>query len=44
VGDGVSQRLARPRVKALGNAVVPQIVEIIGRYIIQVESEYAYTA
>ena len=33
--DGVSARLAGPRLTALGNAVVPQIPEIIGRAILQ---------
>lgn len=32
--DGVSARLAQPRLKALGNAVVPQIPELIGRAIL----------
>jgi len=34
--DGISNRLAR--LKALGNAVVPQIPEIIGRYIMEIEN------
>jgi DNA (cytosine-5)-methyltransferase 1 len=29
--DGVSRRLDRSRLKALGNAVVPQIPELLGR-------------
>ena len=33
--DGVSNRMDRNRLKALGNAVVPQIPEIIGRAIVQ---------
>jgi DNA (cytosine-5)-methyltransferase 1 len=37
VDDGVSNRVHR--LKALGNAVVPQIVEILGRVIIDVESK-----
>ena len=36
--DGVSRGLDRPRLKALGNAVVPQVVEIIGRAIMQAEA------
>jgi DNA (cytosine-5)-methyltransferase 1 len=32
--DGLPSRLARPRLKALGNAVVPQIPELIGRAIL----------
>lgn len=32
--DGVANRLARPALKALGNSVVPQIPEIIGRALI----------
>ena len=32
--DGVPSRLARPRLHALGNAVVPQIPELIGRAIL----------
>jgi len=36
--DGLPRRMDRAkRLKALGNAVVPQIVEIIGRAIIQIE-------
>jgi DNA (cytosine-5)-methyltransferase 1 len=34
---GVPERVAK--LKALGNAVVPQVVEIIGRYIMQFEKE-----
>jgi DNA (cytosine-5)-methyltransferase 1 len=33
--DGVPQRMDRPRLKQLGNAVVPQIPEIIGRAIME---------
>jgi DNA (cytosine-5)-methyltransferase 1 len=38
VGDGFPQRLARPAVKAYGNAVVPQIPEMIGRAILASQS------
>jgi DNA (cytosine-5)-methyltransferase 1 len=39
VDDGVPRKLDRVnRLKALGNAVVPQIVEIIGKAIMEVES------
>jgi site-specific DNA-cytosine methylase len=41
---GVSARLARARwraeLKALGNAVVPQVVEVIGRAILAVETAH----
>lgn len=37
--DGVSRRLDRNRLARLGNSVVPQIPEIIGRAIMEVESE-----
>ena len=37
--DGIPTRLDRPRLARLGNAVVPQIPEIIGRAIMEVESE-----
>lgn len=36
--DGVSDRLDRRRMEALGNAVVPQIPELIGRAILQAEA------
>ncbi len=36
--DGVPPRLDRPRIKQLGNAVVPQIPEAIGRAIMDAES------
>jgi DNA (cytosine-5)-methyltransferase 1 len=35
VADGVSRELVEPRLKALGNAVVPQIPELIGRAIME---------
>jgi DNA (cytosine-5)-methyltransferase 1 len=34
VVDGISRELVEPRLKALGNAVVPQVVELIGRAIL----------
>jgi DNA (cytosine-5)-methyltransferase 1 len=37
VSDGVPRRV--DRLKQLGNAVVPQIVEIIGRAIMKIERE-----
>ena len=37
VANGVSRRV--DRLRALGNAVVPQIVEIIGRYIVDIEEK-----
>lgn len=37
-GDGVSLAVERSRLKALGNAVVPQIPELIGRAILQAEA------
>jgi DNA (cytosine-5)-methyltransferase 1 len=36
-GDGVSLKLERDRLKGLGNAVVPQILELIGRAILEAE-------
>ena len=36
-GDGVSLAVERRRIRALGNAVVPQIPELIGRAILQAE-------
>ena len=39
--DGVSLKLERDRLKALGNAVVPQIPELIGRAILEAEREAA---
>lgn len=35
VDDGVPSRLDKPRLKALGNAVVPALVEVIGAAILQ---------
>ena len=40
VADGVPKRL--DRLKSLGNAVVPQIPQIIGQWIMQYESTYHY--
>lgn len=37
--DGVSAKVYRDRVGALGNAIVPQIAEWIGRRIIEAESQ-----
>ena len=37
-GDGVSLKLDRDRIKGCGNAVVPQIPELIGRAIMQAEA------
>ncbi len=37
VAHGLSRRLDRPRIKALGNAVVPQAIEFIGRRIAEAE-------
>jgi DNA (cytosine-5)-methyltransferase 1 len=37
-GDGVSCAVDRRRIKSAGNAVVPQIPELIGRAILQAEA------
>jgi hypothetical protein len=39
VDDGISRRLDKPRLKALGNAVVPQVAEFIGHCIMQFENQ-----
>lgn len=39
--DGVSRRVARNQLSALGNAVVPQIPEILGRAILEAEGRQA---
>lgn len=39
VDDGISRRLDKPRLKALGNAVVPQVAEFIGNCIMQFAEE-----
>lgn len=39
VVDGIPDRLARCQLEALGNAVVPQVVEMIGRAIVLAEIE-----
>ena len=38
-GDGVSRRLVKPRIKAIGNAVCPAIPELIGRAIVKLSNE-----
>lgn len=40
-GNGVSLAMERLRVKALGNAVIPQIPELIGRAILAAESRHS---
>jgi len=37
VADGISDGLARTKLRALGNAVVPQLIETLGRSIIEAE-------
>ena len=37
--DGLSSKLDKDRLGALGNAVVPQIVEILGRCIMEIEND-----
>lgn len=37
VDDGVPRKLARMKRKAMGNAVVPQCAEIVGRYIVSMQ-------
>lgn len=41
VGDGVSVAMERRRIKPLGNAVVPQIPEVIGRAILESQGRLA---
>lgn len=43
MGDGVPLRMARRRIKALGNAVVPQVAEWIGRRIMEASAEVWHT-
>lgn len=37
--DGLSTRLDKNRLETLGNAVVPQIPEILGRFILEIEND-----
>lgn len=39
VVDGVSAGLDKSRIGALGNAVIPQIPEILGRFILEIEND-----
>lgn len=39
VDDGLSAKLDKSRIGALGNAVVPQIPEILGRFILEIEND-----
>jgi DNA (cytosine-5)-methyltransferase 1 len=39
MGDGVSKEFYRPRGEAIGNAVVPQVAEWIGRRILEAEGQ-----
>lgn len=39
MGNGVSTRLDKNRIKQLGNSVIPQIPELLGRAILQYEEE-----
>jgi DNA (cytosine-5)-methyltransferase 1 len=37
MGNGIPLRVARPRVKAYGNAVCPQIIEFLAKRILELE-------
>jgi DNA (cytosine-5)-methyltransferase 1 len=41
MGNGIPRKLERSAIKAFGNAVVPQVVEIIGRAILEAEKRCA---